>query len=1203
MTTEFTIAVADINKGRCQNALFNEYDLVTDTSNKADSDSNGRWIMNNESGRRNIYMWGTDQPIDNVINGIPGNESYLCIPKNIDSVLGELKDEDLESRDKIQYQVSRELKWGMNMQSQEWKTDDHNKPIVECRFGSLYARDHHFESLVFYRNAIPSLNCSHATFNQFYDHIYSDLHHIVQNTIYLVDYTYKVRCIDNEPYRYPMGIIFPYKTINEEDYTQYQNNDLFSNDFNKFLKKPNYNNVIYIDENQTTDEDIREDFINLDKNRGDLFDDIKRINEKIQEMESKKSEYNYISNETFDKILVDYKEKKKQLIEEIDNLNNRIQTCNRIRCSYVDKKEEIHDNQLYQLTDNYDYRDSMLTNEDDIIKRFDGSISNSMKKEIKNDGKITGFETRINMKDKGLKNAKEIQDEYDKIGNQDVNIQTKWLDIKRSTLGYYKSNGKLTMGYGPLKVEGILTATAFADMRNDPQFVDLVKLIDGREKTQPEINVSILCKQFSDYSKSHMNYQIDFIEDDSICMKLRNSLNLLFNQGKDNEQSSISTIHNNGWTVHPINVRAYTNISKTQQPEYYKNVAKLGILLSQVYGGYVDNNCPIHVLRGGMLYANSLFGNVYDILKKRFNWDIYITNNNMGWQVPKDSKIRPMVRMNVYENTFIRGRAGICWNFFWNESCKVNSLDGYPHFNEDTSFTESIFNEQNIRVFYQNMLNAERWDNIHTELDDLLRDESRFYKKDITLDFYLDDKEILVTPSYYGKQIYYNVIANCNYKCVATQTNRTNTTDKNEFKHTSAQRLLVPDIWFKPFQNQYDKALICEGRAINTTQQARGRLERTYVDAMARDAEFRKYVGVSEKDIVDNQCPITYSGKYVPWKFFSQLFSLYVNFMPINIREKIQSKFKEIILYPEIQRYDIDYNVSSICSGIYNIFIYAYNADKLSTDRDIYIYLRNYQSAKGEERLYLLKRNIPALYNLIIDFQGDSVDEFFVLNFLFLLGCSNINSAVFKETYVPICYCRSSNILLTSIKLIRSREKNFFSRYVPYLSRFFGINQHRRWRNSNELFSELRKKAIDYYIGEVIVNISTELNIRQTKSQNVAMWLGSKCGGVSEAVLIFQAITYPKAAYILIVLGDENMDYDRVYKDIRYNYQISFNSCKGVVMCIIKDRNIQEFKVLGTVKARKMLRTFWGLSHDMLLIKSPGDIFGNPHIVTKLMNI
>nr|AVV63153.1 VP2 [Changuinola virus] len=1200
MTTEFTIAVADINKAKCQDALFNEFDIVIDTSNKAMVDDDGKWMMDKESQRRNIYLWGTDQPIDNAIKGIPGNESYLCIANNIDSVLGELTDENLENRDKIQHQVSKELKWGMNMQSQEWASDIGRRSYVECKFGNLHARDHHFESLVFYRNPIPTAQCSHAMFHQFYDHIYSDLHHIVQNTIYLVDYTYKIQCVDNEPYRYSMGIIFPYRQINQDKFQQEQDKNIFSDKFNKFTEAKKEGEVIYIDKDLEIEEKDFKKGIDLDEEKDILLSSIKKIEQRISELENSKFLNSYVKMEDLEETLNHLLNERQQIKGKISNIEDEMQRCRKIKYRYVNIKQKINEDN-YKPKGEYDYKDSELLNHDDVIDRFNGSYKNALKKKII-DGKIQSFETLINMQDKKLKNAEEIQKEYDKIGNQDPNIKSKWLDIKRSTFGYYSKGNDYVMGYGPLKIEGNLTPNVLSEMRKEDKYKELIKLIYMDKDSEDEVDAINLCKLFSDYSRSHMNYQIKFSEDEDVCRKFQKSLNLLFNQGKRNEQAAIKTIHDNGWTVHPINVRAFKNIDNESQPIYYKNVAKLGILISQVYGGYIDNNCPIHALRGGMLYINSLFGNVYDMLKKKFKWDIYITDNNMGWQVPKDSKIRPFMRMNVYENNFIRGRAGVCWNFFWNTPTKVNVVDGYPHYNEESPYTESSFNEQNIIKFYQAVLNSNKWDDVHIELDNLLKYESQFYIKNITNDFYLDDKGILVTPPYYGEQIYYNVIANCYYKCVATQTNNT-TVDKNEFKHTSAQRLLVPDIWFKPFQDQYDKALICQGNAINTKQQIRGRLERTYVDAIARNADFREYMQISESDIIDNMCPITYSGKYIVWKFYAQLFSLYVNFMPIHIREKIQMHVREIILYPEVQKYDVNYDISSICMGIYSIFIHAYNAVKLTTDRDVYLYLRNYQSAQGNERLYLLKRNIPTLYDLVTNFQGDNVDEYFALNFLFLLSCSNINSDVIKETYVPICYCRSSNIIFASIKLTQTQSKNFLSKYLPYMSRFFGIHQHKRWRNKNEISVELRRKAVEFYIGEVIINISTELSIRQTKSQNVAMWIGSKCGGVSEAVLIFQAITYPKAGYILIVLGDENMDYDRIYMDIKYNYHISFKSCKGVVMCKIKKDSIYEFKVLGSIKARKMLRTFWGLSHDMILVKSPGDIFGNAHIVTKLMNI
>nr|AGZ91905.1 outer capsid protein VP2 [Changuinola virus] len=1210
MTTEFTIAVANVDEKLCHDALFNDYDIVIDTSKKARLDANGKWDMKHESARRNIYMWGTDQLIDNAIKGKPGAESYLSVANSIDSVLGELKDENLENRDKIQNQVSQELKWMMNMQSQEWNIDKKRRPIIECKFGSIYAKDHHFESLIFYRNAIPKKQCSHLYLNQFNEHIYSDLHNIVQNTVYLIDYTYKVKCIDNKPFRYPIGVIFPYMRMKKLKYeNEGKKEKCFRDHFNTFI----HNNAegekdVFILKDAEVDK--YEDVLGDTKDLKNLKDQLIVANKNIVE-------YQRIINENMDNIeenkhkkesgifymLNEEKIKRDSLLSQIAIFKENQSRCGKVNIRFIEDKGKEEEGREIVYEKDYDPKESKLNLDDDATHVYNGSYEYAMYKEIRPDGSLSNFQPRINMDEGGFNTADKIQAKYDSIENQRANELGKWLDIKRSTLGFYYLNDDIISGYGPLKIEGLLGVKYMETLRGDDKYTDLVNLLQYGEIPKKEINALNLCKMFTKYSKEHMNNRIQFIDDEEICFKFRNSLNTLFNQGIEKEKASISTIYKNGWTVHPINEKAFKIINDTTVIDHKKNVAKLGILISSVYGGYVDNDCPIHALRGGMLYANSFFGNVYDLLQNTFKWYIHKTEHNMHWKVPhKDAKIRPMVRMDVYENNFIKGRAGVCWSFSWNRPSTVDINFGYPHYQEDSNLTQSFFDEEKVNRFYQDMLNANNWNDVHTELDTLLNYEAQFYIKQIESDFYLDDKGILVTPDYYGKQIYYNVIANCNYKCVATTTNKT-TDDKNEFKHSAAQRLLSPENWFLPFQREYDSVTICQGQAVFTTEQPRGRLERTYIDAIGRDKDFRDFLGCSEREIVDIQCPITFPSRYIPWKFFSQLFSLYVNFMPINIRNKIQGKEDRVKLYPNVQMYNIDYNVTNIYMGIYRIFIYGYNAKVLKNGRDAYLFLRNFQKSCGEEKLHLLKEMIPQLYNIISDYKNDNVDEFFAINFLFLLCGMNINSTVYEKTYVPICYCRSSNILITSVKLESSNMKNLSSSYLPYLSRFFGLKQHEEWSNANDLLINVRNKAINYYIGNIVISISKELEVCQTKLQNIAMWVGSKCGGVSECLLFFQAITYPKAAYILIVIGDEHMNYDDIYREVRFNYQMSFQSCKGVMLCKVFNDRIIDFKIIGTLKVRKMIRDFWGLSHDMLLIKSLGDIFGNAHLVTKLMNI
>nr|AGZ91908.1 outer capsid protein VP2 [Changuinola virus] len=1199
MTTEFSIAVANIDHAKCQDLLFNDYDIVVDTSNKAQLNQNGRWMMENESARRNIFMWGTDKYIDDAIQGIPGNESYLRVADSIDSVLGELVDENLEEREKIQTRVLQQLKWSMNMQSQEWTKGSQLRPTIECKFGNIYARDHHFESSIFYRNPIRNKYCEHNNFRYFNEHIFSDLHCIVQNTIYLIDYTFKVRCKDNEPYRNTIGTIFPYFHVTKDKYVEFQDAQIFRSNFNTFknFKKDKNRNNVYIKDDVESDPTP---LLYNEDEENDLKKTLDDYRNKILEYEHyKKNSNSAVENINISNKLKELRKEAEEVEGKIKQLIEISSSCQMIKPREINIENDIEETVYKSVESDYDPKESRLNRDEDITYVFNGQIKHALYKKIDKDGKIPTCNTVIDMSK--AKTSDKIQEVYDDIEDQYAKDKNKWLDIKRYTFGYYEEKDNYIGGYGPLQVEGTLDSKKMEYYRGSEHATDVGALIDHGGQDVKPIDPLKLCKFFSQYSRDRPNDQIVFKDDPDICEKFKKSINQLFNLGKANEQAAIDRIHREGWTVHPISKEAFHNINNMQRPSYEKNIAKLAILISQIYGGYVDHKCPIHVLRGGMMFADSCFGNTYSLLKKKFNWDIYKAEHRMGWNVPKaNMKIRPLTRMNVYTNKFIKGRAGVCWNIHWNSEVKVDPIMGYPHFKEEINITQSYFVTDHVNTYYQKMLNAEKWEEIDLSIEDLINLESRFYSKDISKDFYLDDKGLLVTPSYYGEQIYYNIISSCNYKCVSTATYRT-TEDKNEFKHTAAQRLLVPDNWFYPFQNEYDMALITEGRAIYTTQQARGRLERTYTDTYSRNKDFQNYINITEKDIVDNVCPITYSSMYIPWRFYVMLFSLYINFMPVHVRNSVQHN--DISIYPYIQTYDIDYKCSSVYSAIYNVFKYAYNAKNLKNERDVYHFLRFYQSAKGEIKLQMIKNNIPVMYDLITNHTGTNVDEYFVINFLFLLNCVNINSQLNQDSFLPICYCRSSNILLTSIKISKNMRKNFSSHYFPYLSRFFGIQQHKKWRNTNELLFNIRGKAIQYYIGEIIISIPPELSINQTKSQNIAMWVGSKCGGVSEALLFFQAITYPRAAYILILLGDDAMNYDDMIREIRSNYQTSFNSCKGIVLCQIKDDLIVDYKIIGTIKARKMNRIFWGLSHEMLLIKSPGDIFGNVHIVTKLMNI
>nr|AQX34692.1 VP2 [Changuinola virus] len=1129
MATELSVAVVSIDNRKCQEAILNNYDVVIDTNKKAEVNEIGRWRMEGEAARRNVYLWGTDVDIDNAIYGIPGSESYLSIAESVDRVLGEITDENLEERNLVQHKIKKELNRSMNVQAQEWTTGFNGRPKVECRFGDFYCRDHHFETLTYYRSPIRLALCKHELLDMLNLSIYSDLHNIVQNTIYLIDPSFKVQCVKNKPMRWPIGIIFPYRTI--EDYEEIKNENIF--DDNYFTT-----NV----RNLPIDVGVRDGVAVCSG-------------------------------------------------AECENTSN-VQVYHRefnLGLSMYDLYHIEH-----QDDNSYTLSESALTLDVNVVnRRMNGTLNNTLKKVILEDGYANSFQSTLNLEGK---DADEIDKKYNQISDSD---SSKWLDVKRFTYGYYEKNGKRYAGYGPLKVEGVIKADDVARMRSDDKMKIFTDFLDFDGSQQ--IDVNALCKLFGDFSRDNPNRRTVYIEDDQVCEKFRKTLNRLYNiRGED--QAAIDEVYRNGWTVNRIDVQAFITINNKSLHIYKRNIAKLGIILTSVVGERIFDDHNVHTIRGGFLLASSFYGNIYDFLKKEITWDVTKALRRPGWNPKRrevDLRVRPLIRMDVYNSIFVKGRVGICWQVYWGSVANVDATCGYPFFQEDIDGIQAKLNVDKLMSYNQQQINSEAWDDVRTELDDLLDDAGRFYNKRIDYDFYLDDRGILVTPYYYGQLIYYGIIANCSFKCVSTNTNRT-TSDKNEFKHSAAQRLLSPNNWFFPFQEEYDHASICQGKALSTARQIRGRLERTYIDAIARDRDYREYASATEVDIIDNFCPVTHVTEYLMWRFKTCLYSIYVNHAPIIVREKLHKT--KIAVYPNVQIYDGLPSHTTLHGIIYGVFITCYQARELDSDRDIEVLLSECQRTTGFNRLHIIKNSFPGLYQYIMS-DDDNLDNYLVINFLFLLMVINFNSNITSKTYVPICYCVETGPIIISIKLSSGKMCNYMSRVVPYLSRFYGLDFHRSWKVNDDLLPILRKKAIEFYIGKCVVTMCKELAMRQTKKQNISMWVGSKCGGVSEAVLIFQAITYPKAGYVLLIFGDKDMDFIEMLLAVKKIFCTSYESNLGIIMCKIDNNNIIDVKQEGLVKSRMLRRNFWGLNHDMLLIKIPGSIFGNVHIVSKLMNI
>nr|AGZ91907.1 outer capsid protein VP2 [Changuinola virus] len=1131
MATEFSLAVVRLDRKYHQDRLMNSFDVIVETSNTSANQS-VEWDIENEAIRRGIFCWNAKTAIDVTVNGLPGKDSYVSVPKAIDSVLGMISEANAEDHVLDTSRLSKEIEWDMNMQSQEWMISEDNWMIdrakVQSVFGDIYAYPHHFETLSYLKMPIERQRCIHKDHEIFNENIFSTLHHITHNTIYMIDTSYKVIVLDQKPYRFPLGLICEYvvtKQLDEWKRGKFFSDSLIANEYNasNIAEK-----MIYI-----------ENDVEVDYNKDS------QLQHKVHIIRMPK--LNTLNNEAFVKTEHD---------DEYDNTDSKL-----IESPMIINNPIASDVQIKKLT--YQNNKISVTHESNGIEDVQGSGANDVYANMLNRGN-------------------------DVLRREVI----KYTNVK------YTESGVHTVGYGPLTVEGEVTSGVFEQWKRDDKMKDFVNFLQW--EPQRKIDPNKLCYLFSDYSRKHPSANVAYKDDDEICAKFRLTLNALYNNGED--KAEVASGYGEGWTIDPIDVEAFANIDKVSQPAYKKNTAKLGIVIASVMGGIITELCPIHAIRGAFLLANKMYGNVYNLLEETFKWRIWIAEKRPGWFKQNNERISPLVRFDVYRATFKKGWSGVSWQFYWDDDLYVKAEGGYPFYQEEV-INSCKFEEDKVIKYVQDVINTDDWSAVHVEIDNLLNDEGQFRAKDVLNDFYLDKYRVLVTPWYYGVKVYYNVIANCCYKCVPVTANDATPSNKNQFKHSGGQRLLVPNNWFYPFQDQYDDIVICEGNSLSNVRQPRGRLERTYIDSIAQNSDYRDYVGKDEVDIVDTGCPIAYTTSYVIWFYYVRLFNIYVNFFPIDVRKKFQKNDDDIPVFPNFKMYQNGFtdNIKSLNEAVYQLFIDAYGAKELrSTEKNVWI--KRYQTTSGEVKLKLIKDAIPALYNQLVG-EGDLLDNYFVINFLLLLSVTSTNTAIDEDVYVPICYCRSKQLSIFSVKITSTRKSNIMSQFICYLTRFYGLAAHSNWKGADDVTRLLRRKAIEYYVGKCIVNLVPDMLTRQTKHQNINLWIGTKCDGFSDVLIFYQAITHPRASYFVLCLCPYNTNLTTLKIELFKMLSSSSHTSSGFVIIRIKKDHVLDIHVEGDLHARQLRRNFWGLNHDVVLIKSKGKVFGNKHLVTKLMNI
>ncbi|AGX00988.1 outer capsid [Wallal virus] len=651
-----------------------------------------------------------------------------------------------------------------------------------------------------------------------------------------------------------------------------------------------------------------------------------------------------------------------------------------------------------------------------------------------------------------------------------------------------------------------------------------------------------------------------------------------------------------------------------------KFAANLVRAADQMCGTKLNPNTREKCLQGVYQVASALLGPIYTKMKSEMGYDVnsMLKSYNEGKNKEKlfrilknNQKMTLLQRKNVYVDFPMGRHQGLTWiNTYQHKSVKINMEEGVPYTycdEEDENLMCTSFNDEYYYLYMDALLEREEWDDQIDDVGSLLNEEGNILHYDIASDFYITESGELHLADYYRKRIIFNLVRGHEFECIDTYSEGYNIAHKGSKRLDNDQIFFGIDGLFKMGMCRFDSTSLGEGKTL-----ARPKFEDIAGGIMAQCAEymsgkdwfisrFCKRMECREKSEELAWCNSFTTPRFMIWEYAIFLYTIFKNYAPVIVRKMRTRKFESV--YPDIDTEEIPeiiFEIRHISQiPIMLIDVLCENRERLRNEHECVRILLEIQSVKMERRHLILKKVFPSLVNYL---REPTPSGMLMINFLPLLLTFGLAvTSKCSKRVVPITYCDEAKMRILPITITDYEGSGNFLNWVVYLTKFYGIKQHETMTVSDEL-KMIHPWIINYYLRVDFLDKPENVIELSTKRQLVEMWLGQRCGGVSEGLIFIRSSHFPSRGFVAISINDGLVPTNLRFKRVRERFSGSEDTMVGVVCVEVLDDAVRVFAE-GKVEARILKRIFWGVQHDVIIIKSKGRVFGNELMVTKLMNI
>ncbi|AFK91733.1 VP2 [Bluetongue virus 3] len=627
---------------------------------------------------------------------------------------------------------------------------------------------------------------------------------------------------------------------------------------------------------------------------------------------------------------------------------------------------------------------------------------------------------------------------------------------------------------------------------------------------------------------------------------------------------------------------------RTNEERFY---VLLMIAASDTNNGRVWWSNPYPCLRGTLIASECKLGDVYHTLRNKYEWSVRPGYSPRDLDRERDKYI--LARTNLFDLDEGPGGKVIHWEYelisevYEVSDHKGNHCDLFP---DDVEITTK-FDEVRYSEMIQAIIDG-GWKQKTFKMYKILSDDGNPLLYDLEKDVKLGSGSQIVFPSYYNKWTYAPMF-NARVKPCDVEIAEGRSDDPFVKRTLKPVRADCVDQLRLHMSHYVDLRPSLKGMSL-----AKKQSPSTIHQMLARDELYAPLLKRRNEDLsYSSTCPIVTN-----YFLLEKLCVLILTIMEKQYWELEDSE--DVYEFPKINpaAFETEGTLCDVSQIVVHLFDRFFEKRRVlrTVDESRWI-IHLIRSTQGRQRLEVITRFFPNFGSGLHREKFVRVKDIMLLNFLpFLFLVGDNMSYEHRQWSIPLI------LYADKLRIVPAEVGAYYNRFglacILELLVFFPSYDLREEALGEDI-GVCAAAILDFYLTTTISQGGIQASIVSTKALLYEVYLSSLCNGLSEAVLWYLPITHPVKCLVAFEVSDALIDPEVRIDRLKRRFPLSSKHLKGIVQISINPNRTFQVITRGIVRHKVCKKVVLKQQCNVILIQTPGYVFGNDELLTKLLNI